>query len=444
MADKKDMAALINEANASNMGNFSPSAMGLGTFQYIDINKIVPSRTNYRKNFEKIHELGENLLRNGIIHPITVAPASGDEYRILAGERRYRAAKHIGLALVPCYIRSDVNDAELINLSENTARENLKKIELYGAVLDLKLKGLKSQLILASAGKSQKDWAFVSMAKEAAELAARLSGWIQWDSLVEIYETVSLRVLYEVSRFHYSNTNVASEVIERIFSEKLNQRKSIEYIAQVVAEHGIKLAEEDVQVVPSDSGDGKEVVIGGEGSPQGEQGWEGEDVLPVPRDSGDGKNGDDEKSEALPSAADPVFAASSPAREKEGDVDISFLMDDSPVFPEPLKPTGDIPSGTEKPKSPAAPRQQKKPVASYDPTKWTAKRTSEYLSKVNGVFDEISGEVNFSLMADSLTGTERESLLATIDDIELRLPAFLASLTAFREKLDSETARLGV
>ena len=94
--------------------------------QLIDINPNQP-----RKNFdaEKLRELAESIRQHGIIQPLVLKPEKA-RYLIVAGERRYRAARMAGLKQVPAVIK-EVTDQELLQLSiiENIQREDLNPIE---------------------------------------------------------------------------------------------------------------------------------------------------------------------------------------------------------------------------------------------------------------------------------------------------------------------------
>jgi ParB family chromosome partitioning protein len=97
----------------------------------IDINKITPNEMQPRKTFdeEKLHQLSQSIKENGIIQPIIVTKEK-DFYIIVAGERRWRAAKLAGLKKVPIISRT-LSDKEIMELSliENLQREDLNPIE---------------------------------------------------------------------------------------------------------------------------------------------------------------------------------------------------------------------------------------------------------------------------------------------------------------------------
>lgn len=117
-----------------------PDMVGLGIIeesvhgekvQTIDIDKIHPNPDQPRKNFDKesIEELSNSIKAHGIIQPIiTVEDSEG--YMIIAGERRWRAAKNINLKEVPCIIKHYEGKQLLeISLIENLQRRDLNVIE---------------------------------------------------------------------------------------------------------------------------------------------------------------------------------------------------------------------------------------------------------------------------------------------------------------------------
>ena len=100
--------------------------------QSVRISEIEQNRSQPRKRFddEALTELAESIQAHGMLQPIVVRPIGERRYQIVAGERRWRAAKRIGLSEVPVIIRelSD-HEASQIALIENLQRENLNPIE---------------------------------------------------------------------------------------------------------------------------------------------------------------------------------------------------------------------------------------------------------------------------------------------------------------------------
>lgn len=119
------------------LGDFSePQASGL---QEIDIYLIDTNEDQPRKTFdkEKLEELAESLKLHGVVQPIVVRKM-GERYSIIAGERRYRAARMAGLSTVPVVVRDmDEMQAREVALIENIQRENLNPIEEAAAIKSL-------------------------------------------------------------------------------------------------------------------------------------------------------------------------------------------------------------------------------------------------------------------------------------------------------------------
>lgn len=98
----------------------------------LKIDKIVTNSNQPRKYFdnEKMSELKDSIKNSGLLQPITVRKISNGKYEIVAGERRYRACRELGMESIPV-IEMNVGDARGYELSvlENIQRENLNPIE---------------------------------------------------------------------------------------------------------------------------------------------------------------------------------------------------------------------------------------------------------------------------------------------------------------------------
>ncbi len=117
----KGLGALIPEKSQENKDSINT----------ISINLIKPNNEQPRKNFdeEKIGYLAQSIKEHGIIQPL-VLKKEGNLYTIVAGERRWRAAKIAGLKELPC-ITMDISDKDILEISliENIQREDLNPIE---------------------------------------------------------------------------------------------------------------------------------------------------------------------------------------------------------------------------------------------------------------------------------------------------------------------------
>jgi len=99
----------------------------------IKLDDIQTNPKNPRRDFDEqaLNELAASIKMHDIIQPLTISRLSNGKYQLIAGERRYRAARIAGLKDIPAYIRQ-ANDSELLELAllENLQREDLNAIEI--------------------------------------------------------------------------------------------------------------------------------------------------------------------------------------------------------------------------------------------------------------------------------------------------------------------------
>jgi len=123
----RGLGALIpqKEAAATPAGRPGPSEVA--------IELISPNPYQPRKTFrdEAIHELAASVREHGIVQPLLVTKSGGERYQLIAGERRYRAAKIAGLSTVPVIVKDSVAGLDALELAliENIQREDLNPIE---------------------------------------------------------------------------------------------------------------------------------------------------------------------------------------------------------------------------------------------------------------------------------------------------------------------------
>ncbi|MDL2253686.1 ParB/RepB/Spo0J family partition protein [Ruminococcaceae bacterium OttesenSCG-928-I18] len=100
--------------------------------QTLPLRDIEPDREQPRKTFEAeaLNELAKSIEDHGLLQPIVVRPNPAGGYKIVAGERRWRAARQVGLREIPAIVR-DISDEEAIELAliENLQREDLDPVE---------------------------------------------------------------------------------------------------------------------------------------------------------------------------------------------------------------------------------------------------------------------------------------------------------------------------
>lgn len=119
----RGLSALIPDRVEESRGDHS----GL----YASVDRIKPNPFQPRENFDKksLDELVRSVRERGVLQPVIVRQRGGD-YELIAGERRLRAAKELGLEEIPVIVK-EVNDADALELSliENIQREELNPIE---------------------------------------------------------------------------------------------------------------------------------------------------------------------------------------------------------------------------------------------------------------------------------------------------------------------------
>lgn len=128
----KGLSALISD---------KPLRPDADQLQEVSIDLIRPNQFQPRTNFSEkaLEELAESIKTNGVIQPIVVRKV-GQEYQLIAGERRWRAAQKAGLHKIPAIVR-DIPDEKLLELAliENIQRQELNSIEeakAYQRLLD--------------------------------------------------------------------------------------------------------------------------------------------------------------------------------------------------------------------------------------------------------------------------------------------------------------------
>ena len=123
----RGLGALLGDIEEESVMNSAPESTS-----EIMLADIYPNPDQPRKNFDKdaLSAHTESIKKHGVITPLVVTPDSDGRYMIIAGERRYRAAKEAGLISVPVFVRecSEIEVDEL-SLIENIQRENLNPIE---------------------------------------------------------------------------------------------------------------------------------------------------------------------------------------------------------------------------------------------------------------------------------------------------------------------------
>jgi ParB family chromosome partitioning protein len=103
------------------------------SMQRISVEDIEPNPKQPRKDFDEqaLHELAHSIKLHDVVQPITVSQLASGKFRLIAGERRWRASRLAGLKDIPAYVRKS-NDQQLLELAllENLQREDLNAMEV--------------------------------------------------------------------------------------------------------------------------------------------------------------------------------------------------------------------------------------------------------------------------------------------------------------------------
>lgn len=152
---------MTKKALGKGLGAFIPEEFGIlkeDRYAEVELDKVQPNPQQPRTVFDdqSIEELAQSIRETGIIQPVLVVPED-DHYRLVVGERRWRAARKAGLRSIPVIIRNLSREKQLeIQLIENIHREDLNPLEIAQAFQQLSTElGLTQQEIADRVGKDR-------------------------------------------------------------------------------------------------------------------------------------------------------------------------------------------------------------------------------------------------------------------------------------------------
>jgi ParB family chromosome partitioning protein len=162
----RGLDALIESTDSAPAADSSPARPGTdgSAVTSVELDQIVPSPLQPRRHFdsERLQELTQAIRSQGVIEPLVVRPAPAADggaarYELVAGERRWRAARAAGLSLVPVVVRELDDHAALeMSLVENLMREDLNPVdEAHGFERLCRSFGLNHDQVAARIGKSR-------------------------------------------------------------------------------------------------------------------------------------------------------------------------------------------------------------------------------------------------------------------------------------------------
>ncbi|KJY62199.1 MULTISPECIES: nucleoid occlusion protein [Lactobacillus] len=204
--------------------------------QDIELTKIVPNSYQPRREFsdESIRELATTLDKEGLLQPIVVRE-QGEQYEIIAGERRFRAAKQLGWETIPAIV-NNMEEAQAASLAliENLQRENLNPIDEAQAYNNLmKLNNLTQTALAQNIGKSQ---SYVANKMRLLKLSPKVQSYLASGQisprhgrcLVGLSQKDQGRVLDEIldNNLNVSDTEKIVKDVAGYFENKKEQDKA--------------------------------------------------------------------------------------------------------------------------------------------------------------------------------------------------------------------------
>ena len=197
-----------------------------GRILYLPISRIRPNPAQPRKIFEAegLRELASSIEQYGILQPLTVRRV-GCDYELVAGERRLRAARMLGLYEVPCIMLTvDEEQSGLVALVENLQRRDLDYIEeAQGLVRLMRQYGMSQEQAACKVGKSQ---SAVANKLRILRHGATVLNALREHGLSERHARALLKIPNEEERL---------QVIETIVQRQLNVAKTEAYIDAYLA-----------------------------------------------------------------------------------------------------------------------------------------------------------------------------------------------------------------
>lgn len=199
-----------------------------GGVREVRISDVEPDKNQPRREFDRqaLEELAESIKQHGVISPIVVFKTEGDRYRIIAGERRWRASKLAGLEKVPVIVK-DYSPEQLaeISLVENLQREDLNPLE----------EALGYKNLMDSYGLTQEQVAVkVSKSRSAVANAVRLLALPE--QVLDFVKTGELSAGHARTLLSLSDPDQMSNAANRIISDDLSVRQTEELIKRMKTE----------------------------------------------------------------------------------------------------------------------------------------------------------------------------------------------------------------
>ncbi len=230
----KGLEALIN----TKMMSYNESDLEYEGILEIDINKIEANKNQPRKYFdeESLLELSESIKNYGMIQPIVVRRIN-DYYELIAGERRFRAAKIAGLKKLPAIIKDfDKSTAFEVALIENIQRKDLNPIEEAESFYKLQTEfGFSQEEIAEKVGKSR---SAIANAIRLLNLDSRVLNFVRENKLSGGHAKALLSI---------SDGNMQFELAERVIEEDFSVRETEKIVKSLQQKQNTEMIEQKPQ-----------------------------------------------------------------------------------------------------------------------------------------------------------------------------------------------------
>jgi len=229
----RGLDALFADQEAVVIDNRSPEIENAGNAEdsvvYLDINDIRPNDAQPRKTFdeEKLGELADSIIEHGIIQPLVVRKTDRG-YELVAGERRWRAARKADLKVVPCLIRNFTDEENmLVAIIENMQREDLNPIEeAEGLNRMIRTYGLTQDQVSKSVSKSRP---YITNSLRLLKLPGEIQDLVSDNKISAGHARALLSV---------DSKKLQAELCKRIIDEGLSVRRTEEIAAGALKPKG--------------------------------------------------------------------------------------------------------------------------------------------------------------------------------------------------------------
>ncbi len=188
----------------------------------LKIDELEPNSNQPRYNFENssLNELSESIIKHGVIQPIIVKPMVNGKYKIIAGERRWRASKQAGLAEIPVVVK-DIDESKIMEfaLVENLQRENLSALEeARGYKSLIENHNFTHEQVARSVGKSR---SYITNTLRLLNLPEIIINKLEKNEI----SSGHARTLLSLENSNLNNLDIINYILKIVITQELSVRK---------------------------------------------------------------------------------------------------------------------------------------------------------------------------------------------------------------------------